>query len=99
MEFGLLLLAFCLGGIFFAPIVNAIDAVLGHRITHTTRAIAKALIILVMNAGEQCKIAIAELGEAFQDLVAEAKAEADRSKAATSATPSPPPTEVKIDPE
>lgn len=97
MEFGPLFLAFLLGGLVFAPIVNAIDSVLGHTIANTTRNLAKSTIVLILELADRAKVAFSELGEAFQDLVAEAQADrrTEDSPAATASTP----TEVDIDAE
>ncbi|TAF51873.1 MAG: DUF5132 domain-containing protein [Oscillatoriales cyanobacterium] len=95
MEFGPLFLAFLLGGLVFAPIVNAIDSVLGHTIANTTRNLAKSTIVLLLELADRAKVAGSELGEAFQDLVAEAQADrrtGDPSNASAST-----PTEVEID--
>jgi len=95
MEFGPLLLAFLLGGLVFAPIVNAIDSVLGHTIANTTRNLAKSTIVFSLELADRAKVAVSELGEAFQDLVAEAQADRQSRGRATPNTP--PPTEVEID--
>ncbi len=95
MEFGPLLLAFLLGGLVFAPIVNAIDSVLGHTIANTTRNLAKSTIVLSLELADRAKVAFSELGEAFQDLVAEAQA--DRRTGDPSASSASSPTEVEID--
>ena len=99
MEFGPLLIAFLLGGIVFAPIVNAIDSVLGHTIANTTRHLAKSTIVLTLELAERAKVAFSELGEAFQDLVAEAQADRRTRGQATSSSSSTTssPSEVEID--
>jgi hypothetical protein len=95
MEFGSLLFAFLLGGLVFAPIVNAIDSVLGHTIANTTRNLAKSTIVLTLELADRVKVACAELGEAFQDLVAEAQADRHAGDPPTSSVSTP--TEVEID--
>ncbi|NJN63033.1 MAG: DUF5132 domain-containing protein [Coleofasciculaceae cyanobacterium RL_1_1] len=95
MEFGPLLFAFLLGGLVFAPIVNAIDSVLGHTIANTTRNLAKSTIVLTLELADRAKVACAELAEAFQDLVAEAQADRRTSDPSTSSVSTP--TEVEID--
>jgi hypothetical protein len=95
MEFGPLFLAFLLGGLVFAPIVNAIDSVLGHTIANTTRNLAKSTIVLILELADRAKVAVSELGEAFQDLVAEAQADRRTGKPSPSSASAP--TEVEID--
>jgi len=97
MEFGPLLFAFLLGGLVFAPVVNAIDTVLGNAIAKATRGLAKSTIVLSLELADKARVAAAELGEAFQDLVAEARAVRESRGSTTSETP--PPTEVEIDAE
>jgi len=103
MEFGSHLLAFLLGGIIFAPIVNAIDSVFGHAIANTTRNLAKSTIVLILELADRAKVAGSELAEAFQDLVVEAQADRrTRNPTARSATspnvsPNTSPTDVEIE--
>ncbi|MGD1903090.1 MAG: DUF5132 domain-containing protein [Geitlerinemataceae cyanobacterium] len=96
MEFGPLLFAFLLGGLVFAPVVNAIDGVFGNAIARATRGLAKSTIVMSLGLAEKAKVASAELGEAFQDLVSEARAVRE---ARSSQPETPPPTEVEIDTE
>lgn len=107
MEFGSHFLAFLLGGIIFAPIINAIDSVLGHTIANTTRNLAKSTIVLILELADQVKVAGSELAEAFQDLVVEAQADRrtknSTARSATSPNASPnvspnvSPTDVEIE--
>jgi hypothetical protein len=79
------------GLIVFGSAIAFVDKATGDTISNTGRELAKNGLKLSMDAVEKVQASIAEAGESWNDLVAEAKAEKDSVK--TTASPVTPPEE------
>jgi hypothetical protein len=58
-----------------APVIGAVDAATGHNLTDSARTTAKTGLIWAFQAFDKAQSTVAEAGESFQDLMAEAKAD------------------------
>ncbi|MBV9387236.1 MAG: DUF5132 domain-containing protein [Chroococcidiopsidaceae cyanobacterium CP_BM_ER_R8_30] len=93
-------LAVVAGAVVVAPILGAAgtlagkDTAVGESLSESSRNLAKAGIIWGMDILDKTQGVVAEAGESFQDLVAEARA--DRATAKTK-TPHTPPQGVTIE--
>lgn len=66
------------GALVLGPVIGAVNSMTGNSISDGARSAAKSGIGLAMEAFDKTQHFVAETGESFQDLIAEAKA--DRSK-------------------
>lgn len=76
-----------IGALALAPVVGAIDASTGHNLSETGRSAAKSSLIWVFQAFDKVQSSVAEAGESFQDLVAEAKADMNAKNGASEPSP------------
>ncbi len=92
-------LAVGVGALFIAPVLGVAgalagkDTVVGESLSESSKNLAKAGILWGMDVFDKTQSVVAEAGESFQDLVAEARAERASAKARTPHTP---PQEVVI---
>jgi hypothetical protein len=63
------------GALVLAPLVGAIDAATGSKLSESTRSAAKTSLVWAFQAADQAQRTFAETSESFQDLMAEAKSE------------------------
>jgi hypothetical protein len=68
------------GALVLAPLVGAIDAATGNKLTESTRSAAKTGMVFAFQAADKAQHTFAEASESFQDLMAEAKADMITSK-------------------
>uniref|UniRef100_B8HLY1 DUF5132 domain-containing protein n=1 Tax=Cyanothece sp. (strain PCC 7425 / ATCC 29141) TaxID=395961 RepID=B8HLY1_CYAP4 len=87
-------LAIGVGALAIAPVVGAIDSMTGSSLGESARSAAKTGMIWAFDAFDKTQSVVAEAGESFQDLIAEAKAE--RSSSKNGAGPDSAPREVTI---
>jgi hypothetical protein len=69
-----------IGALVLAPVIGAIDSATGQNLSEGTRNAAKTALVWGIQAFEKAQSSAAEAGESFQDLFAEAKAEAISTK-------------------
>lgn len=81
------------GALVAAPVVGAIDAATGGNLGEAAKSATKTGLIWAFQAFEQVQSTVAEAGESFQDLVAEARSEMSGS---TDGTTEAAPREVTI---
>ncbi len=68
------------GALILVPVVSAIDAVTGSKMSESTRGVAKDGLVWAFDAFDKAQHTFAEASESVQDLIAEAKAELIESK-------------------
>jgi len=73
-------LAVGVGALALPPAVAAVDSWTGHSLSESAKSAAKTGLIWAFDAFGKAQSAIAEAGESFQDLVAEAKADLAHNK-------------------
>ncbi len=99
-EEPLIALTVGLGTLLLAPVLGAAgvlagkDTAVGESLSESSKNLAKAGIIWGMDVLDKTQSVVAEAGESFQDLVAEAKVDRATAKAKAPQTP---PQEVTID--
>lgn len=86
-------LAVGVGALIVAPVLGVAgtvagkDTPVGESLSESSRNLAKAGLIWGMDVFDKTQSAVAEAGESFQDLVAEARADRATAKAKTANTP------------
>lgn len=68
------------GALVLVPVVSAVNSMTGNSISDTARSAAKTGLVFALDAVDKTQRAVAETGESFQDLMAEAKAERNQPK-------------------
>lgn len=88
-------LAVGVGALVVVPAIAAVNSAVGESLSETSRNLAKSGLSLSFDAVDKTQTFFHEVGESFQDLVAEAKAEQIANKrqqeqSQTSQSPMPP---------
>lgn len=68
------------GALLVVPAIGAVNSLTGNAVSDSGRSVAKTGLMWVFDAFDKTQGAIAEAGESFQDLIAEAKAEKASAK-------------------
>jgi len=71
------------GALILVPVLGAVNSMTGNTLSDSARGAAKTGLVFALDTFDKSQRMIAEAGESFQDLVAEAKS--DRTKPANGA--------------
>jgi len=66
------------GALILVPAIGTIDSMTGNSFSDSARGVAKTGLVLALDTFDKGQRLIAEAGESFQDLVAEAKSERNK---------------------
>ncbi len=80
-------LAIGAGALILVPVLGAVNSMTGNTLSDSARGAAKTGLVFALDTFDKGQRAIAEAGESFQDLVAEAKS--DRTKPTNGASETP----------
>ncbi len=89
-----------LGSLALAPVVGVVgsamgtDSAVGNSLTESSRSLAKSGLVWIIDTFDKAQTFVAEAGEAFQDLVVEAKTDINTAK--SKAEQHSPPRDIQI---